>query len=114
VTKTYDIAAFARMDAADRKEALGIKATAHLPEYAEPIFVHGIRMGVLDRQSAIDVLGASRNKPQRMVAECPVCGQSYAAGNLAQHHAIHTEAGRAALAAKAKRRADRVAKMRSR
>ena len=106
---TYDMRPFGRMNAGDRKVALGLEATKHLPD-ARPgtVTVHGIVM-------FLEAKGAVRGyKRQRMRACCPVCRKVFAAGNLAQHHDIHTETGRAWLARKSARRAERVAAAKAR
>lgn len=98
----YDMNAFGRMDAGDRKEALGLEATKHLPlEGAPVVVVHGIQLWC-------EANGAVRGyKRQRVRAGCPECHKVFAAGNLAQHHKVHTEEGRAWLARKEERRQER-------
>ena len=87
----YDMDAFGRMNAADRRAALGIKSS-HLPnEGIDSRKVHGVYLFLEDKSN---MRGFKR---QRMQAVCPVCDERFAAGNLAQHHLIHTAEGRKKL-----------------
>lgn len=103
---TYsDIKAFDRMDAAQRKVVLGIGALHHLPAEGAPfVIVHGIKLWC-EPKGLVPTY-----KRQRVRALCPVCHREFAAGNLAQHHMIHTEAGRERLATKARFAKERRAK----
>lgn len=106
---TYDMHAFGRMYSEERKAALGLKPTAHLPdERPGTVYVHGITM-------FLETKGAVRgHKRQRMRACCPVCHKVFAAGNLAQHHNVHTEEGRALLRRKTIRTLERRSEGRAR